>query len=288
MVGEFPELQGVMGGYYARHDGETEAVALAIEDHYRPRFAGDALPRNDAGVAVALADKMETLAGLFGIGQVPTGDKDPFALRRHALGVVRMLVERSLPLPVTELVATAFHAFADTHGQAQAEVAHFMIERLIGYLREQGFTAQEVDAVVALRPPAWADIPKRLAAVRAFAALPEAEPLAAANKRVGNILRKSDEVPEDGASDSLLAEPAERALAAALTEAGGHAEAAFAAGDFTRSLQALAALKAPVDAFFDTVMVNADDPTLRRNRLALLNTLHRAMNRIADLSRLAS
>ena len=173
MVGEFPELQGVMGGYYARHDGETEAVAFAVEDHYKPRFAGDALPRDEAGVVVALADKMETLAGLFGIGQVPTGDKDPFALRRHALGVIRMLVERALPLSVPELVATAFHAFPAGHGQAQAEVAHFMYERLIGYLRELGYSAQEVDAVVALqarRPGPTSR--KRLAAVRAFAALP--------------------------------------------------------------------------------------------------------------------
>ncbi len=288
MVGEFPELQGVMGGYYARHDGEAEAVALAVEDHYKPRFSGDLLPRNEVGLVVALADKMETLAGLFGVGQVPTGDKDPFALRRHALGVIRMLVERGLPLVLTELVAGAFKAFAATHGQAQAEVAHFLIERLTGYLREQGYSAQEVDAVVALRPPVWADIPQRLAAVRAFAALPQAQALSAANKRVGNILRKSDEPPAQGVRQALLVEPAERALALALQDAATSADAAFARGDFTASLQALAVLKTPVDEFFDAVMVNAEDPALRRNRLALLGALQVAMNRVADLSRLAT
>ncbi|MBT9489124.1 MAG: glycine--tRNA ligase subunit beta [Rubrivivax sp.] len=288
MVGEFPELQGIMGGYYARHDGEPEAVAFAIEDHYKPRFAGDALPRNDAGLVVALADKLETLAGLFGIGQLPTGDKDPFALRRHALGVIRMLIERDLPLAVPVIVGLAFASFPSTHGQAQAELQHFLFDRLVGSLREQGYSAQEVDAVVALRPERWGDIAKRLAAVRAFAALPEAPSLAAANKRVGNILRKSDEVPNTPPDAALYAEPAETALAAALQAAAPGAEAAFAAGDYAASLQALAVLKAPVDAFFDAVMVNADDPALRRNRLALLKALHDAMNRVADLSRLAS
>jgi len=288
MVGEFPELQGTMGAYYARHDGLRDAVADAIEDHYKPRFAGDTLPRHEVGLAVALADKLETLAGLFGIGQVPTGDKDPFALRRHALGVIRMLVERDLPLAVPELVAIAFGAFPEGHGQAQAEVQHFMVERLTGYLREAGYSAQEVDAVVALHPARWGDIPRRLAAVRAFAALPEAASLAAANKRVGNILRKSDEVPEAGPDAALFAEPAEGALSEALAQARAPADDAFARGDFAASLQALAALKAPVDAFFDAVMVNAEDPALRRNRLALLSALHGAMNRVADLSRLAA
>lgn len=288
MVREFPELQGAMGGYYARHDGETEAVALAIEDHYRPRFAGDALPRGDAGVVLALADKLETLAGMFGIGQLPTGDKDPFALRRHALGVMRMLIERDLPLAVPALVAMAFRAFPDGHGQAQAEVQHFLFERLVGALREQGWSAQEVDAVVALRPERWGEIPRRLAAVRAFAALPEAPALAAANKRVGNILKKSDAAPGAQVQAALLRETAEQALAAALAGVAPRAEALFAAGDMTASLQALAALKAPVDAFFDAVMVNAEDPALRGNRLTLLAQLHAAMNRVADLSRLAA
>ena len=288
MVGEFPELQGTMGAYYARHDGLRDAIAEAIEDHYRPRFAGDTLPRGDVGLAVALADKLETLAGLFGIGQVPTGDKDPFALRRHALGVVRMLIERELPLDAQGLVSEAFKVFAASHGQAQAEVAHFLSERLVGYLKDLGFNAQEVDAVVALRPPRWAQLPRRLAAVRAFAGLPEAPALAAANKRVGNILKKSDNVPLVAVDAGLLLEPAERALHAALAEVAPRADAAFEAEDFTASLQALAALKEPVDAFFDAVMVNAEDPALRRNRLALLRSLHTSMNRVADLSRLAA
>ncbi|MEN9629304.1 MAG: glycyl-tRNA synthetase subunit beta [Pseudomonadota bacterium] len=288
MVGEFPELQGIMGGYYARHDGEAEAVAFAVEDHYRPRFAGDALPRGEAGVVVALADKLETLAGLFGIGQLPTGDKDPFALRRHALGVIRLLVERNLALALPALVSSAFHAFPAGHGQAQAEVLHFLYERLVGYLRELGYTTREVDAVVALRPDSWAELPQRLAAVRAFAALPEAQALAAANKRVGNILKKSEGSAEAPLNAALLVEAAEQALAAALAAVQPAADAAFDRRDYTASLSALAALRAPVDAFFDGVMVNADDAALRANRLALLRGLHVAMNRVADLARLAS
>ncbi len=288
MVGEFPELQGIMGGYYAKHDGLEDDVAFAIEDHYKPRFAGDALPRNMAGVVVALADKLETLAGLFGIGQVPTGDKDPFALRRHALGVIRILIERELPLDVHQLIGEAFKAFPATHGQAQAEVGFFLRERLVGYLRDAGYSAQEVEAVVEARPERWAEVPKRLAAVRAFAALPEAASLAAANKRVGNILKKSEASAETVVNAALLKEPAEAALADALASVGPMADAAFVRGDYTASLQALAALKTPVDAFFDGVMVNADDPALRSNRLALLATLHAAMNRVADLSKLAS
>jgi len=297
MVGEFPELQGIMGAYYARHDGLREAVADAIEDHYKPRFAGDVLPRGDVGLCVALADKLETLAGLFGIGQLPTGDKDPFALRRHALGVVRMLVERALPLSVPHLVDSAFEVFPKGHGAAHAEVNHFLGERLTGWLREQGYSAQEVDAVLGGRPSRWDGPLKRLEAVRAFACLPEAPALAAANKRVGNILKKSDDAPfvqENSVEllqqvrQSLLKEPAERALWVALAEVLERAQAALAAGDLTNSLQALAALKTPVDAFFDAVMVNAEDPALRANRLALLRALHGAMNQVADLSRLAA
>ena len=287
MVGEFPELQGTMGAAYARHDGLREAVAEAIEDHYKPRFAGDSLPRGEVGIVVALADKLETLAGLFGIGQLPTGDKDPFALRRHALGIIRMLIERDLPLEVPALVAAAFRAFPEGHGQAQAEVAHFLYERLVGWLRERGYSAHEVDAVIALRPPRWAEIGQRLAAVRAFAQLPEAAALAAANKRVGNILKKSD-APPAALQAALLVEPAEQQLAAALADLAPRADAAFESGDLQASLSVLAGLKAPVDDFFDAVMVNADDPALRANRLALLAALQRAMNRVADLSRLAA
>ena len=288
MVGEFPELQGIMGGYYARHDGLAEDIAFAIEDHYKPRFAGDALPRNATGLAVALADKLETLAGLFGIGQVPTGDKDPFALRRHALGLIRMLIERELPLELAHLVSIAFAAFPAGHGQAHAELAYFLRERLVGYLREAGYQGQDVEAVVGAPPPPWAEFPRRLDAVRAFKALPEPQPLAAANKRVGNILKKTEEKVAPVTDATLFAEPAERTLADALEEVAPRSERAFEAGDYTASLQALAALKAPVDAFFDSVMVNAAAPGPRATRPGLLARLHAAMNRVADLSKLAA
>lgn len=290
MVGEFPELQGVMGAYYARHEGLRDGVAIAIEDHYKPRFAGDALPRNHTGTVLALADKLETLCGLFGIGQLPTGDKDPFALRRHALGLIRILIEKNLPLAVPALVDAGLAAFPEGmlgHASAREDLLHFVYERLMGSLREQGYSAQEVDAVVALRPPQWGDIPKRLAAVRAFAALPEAASLAAANKRVANILKKSEEAAV-ALQPALFQEAAEGQLAEALQGAAAKADPLFEQGDFTASLRELAALKAPVDAFFDAVMVNADDAALRANRLALLRALHAAMNRVADLSRLAA
>ena len=288
MVGEFPELQGIMGRYYALHDGLPGAVADAIEDHYKPRFAGDELPRNRVGTVLALADKLETLVGMFGIGQIPTGDKDPFALRRHALGIIRMLAEGGLALPLDELLATAGAAFAAVAGfkPAEAAIADFIYERLSGNLREQGYSAQEIEAVLCQKPQQLADIRKRLAAVRAFAALPEAKALAAANKRVGNILKKAEGEVTAQVDTALLKEAAEAALHRALLAVAPQAEAAFATGDYTASLQTLAALRAPVDAFFDGVMVNADDPALKTNRLGLLATLHQAMNRVADISKL--
>ncbi len=290
MVGEFPELQGIMGGYYALNDGLGETVAHAIEDHYKPRFAGDALPRNTAGVVVALADKLETLVGMFGIGNLPTGDRDPFALRRHALGVIRMLVEKDLPLDLSALLAGAVPAFGDKITDASAALADFIYDRLAGSLREQGYSAQEVDAVLALRPQRLALVQKQLAAVRAFAALPEAPALAAANKRVGNILKKAEvEGPVDAhVNPALLQEQAEKDLFAALQRFVPEANAQFDAGDYTASLQTLAVLRAPVDAFFDDVMVNAEQMDVRMNRLGLLKSLHEAMNRVADLSRLAA
>ncbi len=290
MVGEFPELQGIMGRYYAQHDGLAADVADAVEDHYKPRFAGDSLPRGRVGIVVALADKLETLVGMFGIGQIPTGDRDPFALRRHALGVIRMLAENDLQLPLGELLAVAGQAFAAVDGfkGAESALADFIYDRLAGSLREQGYTAQEVDAVVSQRPQRLGDIVKRLAAVRAFSALPEAAALAAANKRVGNILKKVDNAVEPTVDAGLLKEAAEVALHAALVEVVPQADAAFVTGDYTESLQTLAALRAPVDAFFDGVMVNADDPDLRANRLGLLAKLHAAMNQIADLSKLSA
>lgn len=288
MVGEFPELQGTMGRYYALNDGLSADVADAIEDHYKPRFAGDELPRNSVGVIVALADKLETLVGMFGIGNLPTGDKDPFALRRHALGVIRMLVEKDLPLGLAELVESAQPVFGDKIQDASVALVDFIYDRLAGSLREQGYSAQEVDAVLALKPQRLGDVAKRLAAVRAFAALPEAPALAAANKRVGNILKKAEGTVEAAVKPELLQEAAEKSLAEALKTVAPQAEAAFASGDYAASLQALAALKAPVDAFFDGVMVNAEDPALKANRLGLLATLHQAMNRVADLSKLAT
>ena len=288
MVGEFPELQGIMGGYYARHEGLRDGVAIAIEDHYKPRFAGDALPRNHTGTVVALADKLETLVGLFGIGQLPTGDRDPFALRRHALGVIRILIEKNLPLALPELFDAAAAPFGELIERPTEALLGFFGDRLAVSLREQGYSAQEVDAVLALQPPRLGDIPRRLAAVRAFAALPEAEALAAANKRVSNILKKAETVVEAQVDAALFKEPAEGALYEALQAVVPKAQAAFEQGDYTASLQALAVLRAPVDAFFDGVMVNADDAALKANRLGLLATLHAAMNRVADISRLAA
>jgi glycyl-tRNA synthetase beta chain len=298
-----------MGGYYARAEGLRDGVAIAIEDHYKPRFAGDALPRNHSGTVLALADKLETLVGLFGIGQLPSGDKDPFALRRHALGVIRILVEKNLPLELPELIDAAAAAFPPPDIEATPDAGEagrhflpsatketlvaFFRDRLAVALRDQGdhdkkFSAQEVDAVLALDPARLGDVPKRLAAVRSFAALPEATALAAANKRIGNILKKADGAVLAQVDTGLLQEPAEAALAAALAEVGPAADRLFEQHDYEASLKALAALRAPVDAFFDGVMVNADDPALRANRLGLLASLHAAMNRVADLARLAS
>ena len=323
MVGEFPELQGIMGGYYAAHDGESAEVAQAVEDHYKPRFAGDALPRNMTGVVVALADKLETLLGMFWIGEIPTGDRDPFALRRHALGVLRICIERDVPIALEDLVTMAnnqWHAakaaaemeairlqaskgvqvsganlplqaeaIASRSVEAQQSLLDFARERLAVMLRDQGATAGEVEAVLSVKSTSLADVRKRLVAVRAFASLPEAPSLATANKRVGNILRRSEGVVEYGApTAALLREPAEIDLDTAMSNVRPLADAEFASGDYISSLKALAALKVPVDAFFETVMVNADDAALRANRLGLLNTLHLLMNRVADLSKLAS
>jgi glycyl-tRNA synthetase beta chain len=288
MVGEFPELQGIMGRYYAQHDGLPATVADAIEDHYKPRFAGDELPRNPVGIVVALADKLETLVGLFSIGQVPTGDKDPFALRRHALGIIRMLIEGKLDIGIDDLIAAAEKPFNGLTPEHRTALLTFIFDRLANALREQGYSAQEIDAVLALQPQRLADVADRLAAVRAFAALPEAASLAAANKRVGNILKKVEGTVAAQVDTTLLKEAAEVALNQTLATVKPQAEAAFARGDYTASLQALAALKNPVDAFFDGVMVNAEDVALRNNRQGLLATLHQAMNQVADISKLAA
>ena len=297
MVGEFPELQGTMGRYYALNDNLPVAVADAIEDHYKPRFAGDSLPRGDVGVVVALADKLETLMGMFGIGNVPTGDKDPFALRRHALGVIRMLVEKSLPLKLIDLLNAAAaidwpptwsRTAGPNHTLTVTTLESFINDRLAGFLREQGYTSQEVDAVLVLRPQHLGDIPKRLDAVRSFAALPESPALAAANKRISNILKKADGDVDAHVSEVLLQEAAEIALYAAMQTVLPAAQSQWEAGNYTASLQSLAALRVPVDAFFEDVMVNAEALDLRLNRLGLLTSLHVAMNRVADLSKLAT
>jgi glycyl-tRNA synthetase beta chain len=274
MVGEFPELQGVMGRYYALHDGEPPEVADAIEAHYRPRFAGDALPEPPVACAVALADKLDALAGLFGIGQAPTGERDPFGLRRAALGVVRILVERGLPLDLREYT-----------GKDEA-LQTFVLERARGYFEERGYSANEVESVLCLKPARLDLVPRQLEAVRAFSSLAEAESLAAANKRIGNILKQAGAVP-DGFDAALMTQPEEQSLEKTFRALRPSVDRSFAALDYTGALKALASLKAPVDAFFDKVMVMDKDPRVRANRIGFLGTLHGTMNRVADLSKLA-
>jgi glycyl-tRNA synthetase beta chain len=262
-----------MGRYYALHDGEPPEVADAIEAHYRPRFAGDRLPEHPVSCAVALADKLDALSGLFGIGQVPTGDKDPFGLRRAALGAIRILAERRLPLSLRDYVR-------------DPALESFIYERARGYFQEQGYSANEVEAVLAQRPQRLDLVPRQLEAVRAFAGLPEAESLAAANKRIGNILKQAGAVRADF-DMALLVLPEEKALAGAFKRLQEPVEKAYRDLEYTSALKALAALKAPVDAFFDKVMVMDKDARVRDNRIGFLGTLHGTMNRIADLSKLA-
>jgi len=289
MVGEFPELQGIMGTYYAQHDGEHADVAAAASEHYQPRFAGDALPATLTGTAVALADKLETLVGIWGIGLQPTGDRDPFALRRHALGILRMLVEKRLPLSLNTLLAQAVALFAGNANfkDPTADVLNFLFDRLRGQLRDKGFSQNEVEAVVAQQPDTLDNIVERLQAVQAFAALPESEALAAANKRITNILKKAEGAP-GAVQPALLQEAAEQALAKAMADVKPEVDVAFAKGDFASALKTLAALRAAVDSFFNDVMVNAEDLALRNNRLALLASLHGMMNQVADISKLAA
>jgi glycyl-tRNA synthetase beta chain len=290
MVGEFPELQGIMGRYYALADGEPAIVADAIQSHYQPRFNGDTLPQGEVACAVALADKLDALIGFFGIGQIPTGDKDPFGLRRAALGVLRILMETPLPLSLPELIDDAAAGFAPELliGDWRVASADFFKERLRHMLRDAGHDHKAVDALLALEPVRIDQIPARLAAVKAFAALPEAEALAAANKRVGNILKKVGSGVTAKIDAALLKEPAEQFLATKLALVKGTADAAFERGDYTASLLALATLREPVDSFFTDVMVNVEDEALRANRLGLLATLHDAMNRVADISKLSA
>jgi len=285
MVGEFPELQGIMGRYYARLDGEDEVVADAIEGHYHPRFAGDSLPQGPIATAVALADKLETIVGIWGIGLIPTGDKDPFALRRAALGVLRMVLEH--PLDLKALISDAAAAFPAGLLSATVvdEVYAFCLERLKNYLAND-YKGDEIDAVLALAPTQLNEVGAILAAVAQFKALPEAATLAAANKRVKNILKKT-EGDIAAVNPALFAEDAERALFAAVEALAPAVDAKFAAHDFAGALTQLASLRAPVDAFFDGVMVMADDLAVRANRIALLARLAALFNRVADISLLA-
>jgi glycyl-tRNA synthetase beta chain len=306
MVGEFPELQGTMGTYYARHDGEAEEVALACTEHYQPRFSGDALPATRVGTAVALADKLETLVGIWGIGLVPTGEKDPFALRRHALGVLRIVIEKQLPIDLVALLHEAAGCFGAAPHVADCTDAlyAFFMDRLRGLLRERGYAVGEIEAVLSLQPRKLDDVIARLDAVREFSALPEAGALAAANKRITNILKKSEAeislatagvgaTPANGSAapsvqSSLLVEPAERSLSEQLKKVAPSVQTQLEQRDYTRALSALAALRDPVDTFFNDVMVNAEDAALRKNRLALLAELHAQMNCVADISKLAA
>ena len=289
MVGEFPELQGIMGEYYAKNDKEAPEVAVAIREHYQPRFAGDALPSCPESLAVALADKIETLVGMFGIGQLPTGEKDPFALRRHALGVLRMLIEKKLPITLDELVKVGFEVEQSVPGvtDASEELLNFFFDRLRVMMREAGFSAQEVEAVLVKRCMKLSDILARLTAVHRFMELPEAESLTAANKRIGNILKKIEGEKPVEVNPALFTEPAEKALYEALGNHEPIADTLYEKGEFSTMLGSLTPLKAPVDAFFADVMVNAEDPAVRANRQALLVKLYALMNRVAELSALA-
>ncbi|MDR2112465.1 MAG: glycine--tRNA ligase subunit beta [Candidatus Accumulibacter sp.] len=287
MVGEFPELQGVMGRYYALHDGEDARVADAIRDHYQPRFAGDALPRGPVARAVALADRLDALTGFFGIGQIPTGDKDPFGLRRAALGVLRILMETPLPLDLGELLADAQAGFAaGVLTQPVAGPLHdFLIERLRGLLKDAGHAQEVIESVLVQRPARIDLVPLRLAAVRDFLRLPEALALAAANKRIGNILKKAPgDLPEPDAA--LLRESAEKALFERVTRLAPVVESRVQSEDYAEALKVLASVRAEVDRFFDEVMVNVDDPALRANRQGLLKALFDQLNAVADISRL--
>ena len=288
MVGEFPSLQGIMGRYYAEHDGEDQAVAAAIDQHYRPRFAGDALPEGVISQSVALADRLDTLVGIFAIGQLPTGDKDPYALRRAALGVLRIMIENKVDLDLQELLTLAAKQFdkKTKADKAVEPVMEFIFDRLRAYYQEQGIRPDVLDAVTALKPARPVDINKRIHAVNSFRQLPEAESLAAANKRSGNILKKVEGKLPNKIKPTLLTEEAEQKLYQVLTELTDTVNPLLANSDYEPALQKLASLRNPVDTFFDDVMVMVEDVKLRDNRIALLNQLHGLFLQVADISRL--
>jgi len=288
MVKEFPELQGIMGRYYATHDGEDAAVARAMEEQYQPRFSGDDLPTSVTGQALAIADRLDTLTGIFVLGKPPTGDKDPFGLRRAALGVLRIMIEQQLDLDLRALIDTSAATFPSelNAGKISADLFAFMMDRLRAYYLEGVYSPDEFEAVLARQPARPLDFDQRMSAVHAFRMLPESASLAAANKRIRNILRKAEtEIPNTYKND-LLQDPAEQKLAAEISALETKAGPLFEQRDYTGALCELAALQAPVDAFFDDVMVMADDPALRDNRLALLQVLSELFLRVADISRL--
>ncbi|MGV6987559.1 glycine--tRNA ligase subunit beta [Testudinibacter sp. P80/BLE/0925] len=286
MVFEFTDTQGVMGMHYARHDGEDEAVAVALNEQYMPRFAGDDLPHSLVACSVALADKLDTLSGIFGIGQHPKGDKDPFALRRAALGVLRIIVEKKLPLDLQTLVQSAVELYGDklTNANVVTDVVDFMLGRFRAWYQDEGFSVDVIQAVLARRPTKPADFDKRVRAVAHFRTLDSAEALAAANKRVSNILAKVEGELPNSVNRTLCQDPAETALADQVAELQQKLQPLFANGDYQTALEQLAALRRPIDNFFDNVMVNAEDPALRHNRLALLHNLRELFLQVADIS----
>lgn len=294
MVGEFPELQGIIGSYYAVLDGEPAEVAAAIAEHYQPRSAGDALPASPTGATVAIADRMDTLAGIFGLDRAPSGDKDPFALRRAALGVLRIIIESGAKLDLLPLIDASLEGYrlqdiAIAHGKATREqLQMFMMERLRAYYLDAGIGGDIFDAVLSQRVSRPADFDARVRAVQMFRDLPESESLAAANKRIANILRKSGARVSGQVDNGLLRDAAERTLASALEERIREVTPLIESGDYTEALKRLAGLRAPVDAFFDEVLVMCDDIALRDNRLALLERLHQQFMQVADLSCLFS
>ena len=285
MVFEFTDTQGVMGMHYARHDGEDEEVAVALNEQYMPRFAGDELPKSLVASAVALADKFDTLTGIFGIGQAPKGSADPFALRRAALGALRIIVEKNLPLDLEDLVKKSAELFGDklTNKNVVADVVDFMLGRFRAWYQDEGIAVDVIQAVLARRPTRPADFDARVRAVSHFRTLDSAEALAAANKRVSNILAKADAAIGE-INLTACVEPAEKALAEAVLALRTEVQPLIAQGDYTSVLDKLANLRAPVDSFFDNVMVNAEDPALRQNRLAILNTLQGLFLQVADIS----
>jgi len=285
MVFEFTDTQGVMGMHYARHDGEDEEVAVALNEQYMPRFAGDELPKSLVASAVALADKFDTLTGIFGIGQAPKGSADPFALRRAALGALRIIVEKNLPLDLDDLVKKSAALFGDklTNQNVVADVVDFMLGRFRAWYQDEGIAVDVIQAVLARRPTRPADFDARVRAVSHFRTLDSAEALAAANKRVSNILAKADAAIGE-INLTACVEPAEKALAEAVLALRTEVQPLIAQGDYTAVLDKLANLRAPVDSFFDNVMVNAEDPALRQNRLAILNTLQGLFLQVADIS----